>query len=503
MKKYRKNVLLIGITFCTTLIFIVLFNIMVDPYDIFRGVIKKRPDDLKNISYLTKAVKIIQKKPDTLLLGTSTVDCGYAMRDSLSSFTNDQYTNYNPRLDKLVPSYLQPLNAGVNGGSLFEIYALLQHAYKNNPKLKHVIIGLEWHLFTNEVPPQPTTPDIDVFNKTYVPLKLYLKTTMTLQSTKDSVRVLFVNHKILKNIRNIFLKVPAGIDNLDTKIGALVAKAPATNELLPESVNLKIPNKLILGQSEVETYALAFSIHYISSLYSGFQKEGDAALLHPDAFDYLQRIVQFAKDKNIKLDIYISPQHATHWVTAEKFGLGSYVDRWLRGVAKITAYWDFSTALDFSEDIDNYFGGDDRHFNYAAGEIILSTIINGKADPKSGIVYVTNKNIDQVLDNRHKAQKRWLSHNKYLAAIFAYPKFSQMKKLNGEVEKIFVHYQPAYHGYDIFGFMDEFIAVPVEYAPYDLRRLMLGKYPHLIAGKTLGSLQKKIGLGMAPPNLLS
>jgi len=251
-------------------------------------------------------------------------------------------------------------------------------------------------------------------------------------------------------------------------------------------------DQLVFGKDPIETRAFLTSLYYISNLYSDFKKHGDEILLNPEAFDYLQRIINFTKEKHLKIDVYITPQHGTHWATAERFGLGEYVDRWLTEVAKITPYWDFSGRVDFSRNVNKYFAGDDRHITYEAGEIVLISILKNKIEPENGIRYVTNQTVNQLIQYRHQAEAKWLQQNKYLANIFSNPKFKQLRNLHGDIQRSIVHYNPTYRQYKIFEFMGNYFAIPEKYANYDLGKFIFAEYPDTIQGDSLKSVLSQI-----------
>lgn len=492
----------LNIFFATCLLFmssIVLFNIVIDPYNIFTKEIKKRPTELKTKDYLTKTVKIIQTKPDQIILGTSIVDVGYALAGSLSVFDNVNFNQDKKQLEEELPINSRVFNGGIHGGTLYEMYQLLQHTYLNNKKLKHVIIGLDWHIFTNERPPTDHKQDIATLKKTHLLPLYYADAFMTWAGTRDAYLSFAEQHKIARNINKIFLKVPMFFDRLLSNIKHYASKENygSTNALEPDVIPdyFNPPQKqYVIGRLKQEMTALLLSIYYISSLYADFAKQGEKVVLNPEAFDYLQKIVNFAHQNNIKLDVYITPQQGTHWVTAEKFGLGSYVDQWLFRVAQITPYWDFSARIDFNDEVTDYFRGDDRHFNTDAGKIILTSIMRGQANPKIGINYVTKDTVQQSILRRHQAQADWLSHNKYLADIFSYPEFGQMRHCHGDIQKLLVHYNPCYHQYHIFQFMGKYVAIPAKYAPYDFRRFITQNYPQMMTGTTLNSVIEKIDM---------
>lgn len=498
-----------GIVF-TTLIFICIFNVMVDPYDIFGTSEKRRPQDLIDLSYLTKAVGIIHHKPDTILIGSSIVDAGFALPGSMTVFDDDKFDEKKRRLTFRIGQNIQIYNSGIRGAGLYDIYDFIQHAYANNPKLKRIILGLEWNLFTSARKADVKVPTTPALGKKSVPISLYVNNILSWHATCDSFRTLYVigknklhsvnigpNHTeidVVQELKNKF----DGLKNkyyvfLNQKFHRFSVKAIRFNDY---------EAKIIQGQDEHQAAAVLFSMWAISAQKASLEANNPVANFNPDAFECLKRIVAFAKEKNIELDVYVSPQHGAYWETIKRFGLSEYVDKWLKELAQITSYWDFSSKIDFSQTVDNYFNTDALHFNSNAGEIILPSILQKKECPD--IRFVNANNVDSSIRERHFALSSWVRNNGYLQDIFAHENFIKGEKFNGDLERVtFYQYRPGYQGYHIFKFMDKFIALPYSHSPYDFRKLFTEKYPGSITGNSIAEIVTVINQRKSNPILMA
>lgn len=475
------------LTFIAGVAGILLFNFILDPYDLYNRTPHMRPSYLVNMNYFTKSVKIIQQKPDILILGSSTVEAGFALPGWMNSYTDNEY-GYKMRHTQLaIAPYHSIFNAGINGGTLYEDYQLLKHAHANNPRLKHVMLGLEWHQFTNERPPSKHWPDLSFTGHSSLPLLFYIKNNLSIKTTKSSLDTLLNYRNLLTGVNTI----EGSLTNIQQTLSNIFKDhSKPTADNLPDYYNT---NSAIDYSALPESKILMTSVYLTTELYNDFKTHGEEAVLNPEAFTYLKRIIEYAKTNHIKLDVYISPQHGTHWLTAEKFGLGEYVTRWLSQIAEITPYWDFSGNIDFGDQVNDYFGGDDRHFSFYAGEIVLSSIIKNKPDAKHGIVYVTSNNFSQFIKYRAEREKQWLKKRKSLALITASPNFAKLKNASMiNPSRLLMHYTPAYHTYEIFEVMGTFIAIPTKYAPFHFSQVIRKSYPDMLEGSSLDDVLSKI-----------
>lgn len=485
MKSARICLTIIGMSTGILLTGILTFNIFINPYDVFGTSLKKRPLDLTSESYFTKAIGIIRNKPNTIIIGSSIVDAGFRLPGSTTLFHDDGFNEKLLRIQSLIEPYLPIYNAGVRGGGLYEILAYIKHAYKNNPHLKHIVLGIEWGIFTYARPPTPAVPQTPMLGKRYVPISIYLQKSLSWQSTYDSFRTLSENNREVKGYLKVVTELFNSFNNECIKI--LTATSLGKFVSVPSEFNTS--EQILKGRTFSETKIFFFSLQAISAQHALFNNNGQDALINPNAINYLQQIVSFAKEKNIKLDVYVSPHHALYWEFVKKFGLETYVDQWFREVANITPYWDFSDKIDFNQQVDQYFSTDSLHFNELGGEIILPTILATKLIP--GVIYVTNKNIESIIKKRHRALTNWIKRDRYLSDLFASTEFSDLQSVRDHNDFV-IQFNSNYKNFNIIQLKKRFVALPVNDAPYDLKRLMTSSYKNSVEAKSIKDLVTKI-----------
>jgi len=480
MKSVRTCLVIVTIINFIGLISVSVFNILMDPYLLFRLIDSEKPVHLASKAYLTKAVGIIHEKPNTILLGSSIVDNGFYLPGSGKIFYDTYFNEKKLPLQSIIKPYLPIYNAGISGGGIYEVFSYLQHAYNNNPNLKHVIIGLEWTMFTTINDHNPHVPQIPVLGKTYVPIPFYIEHFLSRTVTYDSYLTLAHNSVDVAQLEN----------TIKTKfIFLAAAQAEQMVKISPKAVT-QGQDHIVQARDFSETSILYFSLWFGAGLRERLKSNGPKSLVNPDALDILQKIINFSKEKNIKLDIYVSPQSGLFWRAAKRFGVYPYFEQWLRELVKITPYWDFSGSIDFSKNIEKFFDSDALHFNQSAGEVILPAILKGIQNPNRGITYVTVKNVESFINKRHKELENHINNDEYFQEIFSRLNPSDM---SGNLDTIFpIPYEPTYKNYRIFKFMKKFIALLANQAPYDFRRVLSGHYDNMLIGESLDEVMAKI-----------
>lgn len=498
-KHYLK---IMAVTFASLFATILALNILMDPYQIYGVPVKHRPLYLVDMSYLTKAVQLIRNKADTLLMGSSIVDAAFKLPGSETEIY--EYDYFHERMNKLkamLPSDVTIYNAGLRGGGINDVYNYLQHAYKNNPHIKHIILGVEWNFFTYARRAESTFPAVLPLNKTHVPFMFYVNNTLSWHVTSDSIFVLFYRIKkaihytytISDNISfdpiDVLKDVGVSVKNTYVDVLAKIFHKYSAQSIIYHDIE----KHLVHGQTQQELSSFLFSVWSVSGVKSTLDSVGPDSVLNPEAFATMRKIVEFAKSHHIKLDVYVSPQHAVYWEVANRYALQPYIDEWLKRLAMITPYWEFSDRIDFSSHIDNYFDTDALHFNPNAADIILPAIMRGNNKLSHGVTYVTTANVDSMIKQRHVLARQWLNQNHYLHDILMSKDFAKTREIKGDLDKVLtVEYKPQFKQYYMLKFMGKFVALPASEAPYDYRKLYLKQYGQVISGDSVAELMGKI-----------
>ena len=115
-----------------------------------------------------------------------------------------------------------------------------------------------------------------------------------------------------------------------------------------------------------------------------------------EAFDEIREIVDFCKENNIKLRIFTNPING---YTYQKDIANGYLV-FLRKLAEVTPYWNFSGFNSVTLDMTNYY--ETSHFSPKVSGMIIDTMYHDETDPQllsEGFgVYVTPDNVDDLMD---------------------------------------------------------------------------------------------------------
>lgn len=129
----------------------------------------------------------------------------------------------------------------------------------------------------------------------------------------------------------------------------------------------------------------------------------------------LKEIVELCKKNNIKLDIFISPIHATHNQVINGRNLWPIYEQWKREVVKITPVWDFSdfnsiTTETISEQMKFYV--DNSHYTPLVGDMIERRMSGRKGNiiPKNFGVLIDQDNVESHLKQIRLHRQNWIKN---------------------------------------------------------------------------------------------
>ncbi|WP_107667513.1 hypothetical protein [Cyanothece sp. BG0011] len=347
--------LLLGITGIS------LGNFLIDPYDIFRH---NNPVDLKlrkpekiEQDRLYKTIDVINIKPEIILIGSSRVKQGL-----------------NPNHPAL-PKEMNPYNLGIDGSNTYEILRYLEHTYVNQPNLKTVIMGLDHYMFND-----------------------YYK-------LQDS----FVEKRLSKT--HI---IPTDLINTLFSQDAIIASKNTITENLTETENQKA---LTYGDNGFFPYPYhdpndgnaPWRFRNTIQQYFGFHPQYKLSEARLNDF---KKIVEFCRQHNINLIVFISPAHATQWETLRVTDRWDTYEQWKRKMVEVTPVWDFSgynsiTTEPIQPVMSNYV--DNSHYTPKIGDFVLNRILSHEVDqvPQDFGVLMTPENIDKHLIKIRADREKW------------------------------------------------------------------------------------------------
>ncbi|HEY9651832.1 MAG TPA: hypothetical protein V6C95_14290 [Coleofasciculaceae cyanobacterium] len=362
--KYRNFNLSFLLAIFSPLFLAGLFNIIVDPYDVFDtpnflNVNSSKPHKDKN-DRLFKALDIIRIKPVTILLGSSRTKQGLdPNHPALVNNNNHQ------------PAY----NLGLNGLNLHEELRYLQHAIANQKKLTLVIIGIDFFSFNAYLKNQVSF-DERRLEKQYLTPKDFINVVFSLNALSASQETI---------IASIYDK------NKDSDYGE--------NGFMPYR-NIK--------KNEVDW-------RFKSGITDFFQNHAQYNLSKEHLEDF-KKIVSMCKQNNITLKVFISPSHATQWEAIRATGHWQTFEQWKRELVKITPVWDFSgynsvTTEPISYDMQDY--TDNSHYTPKIGNLVLNRLLSYQDEkvPNDFGILITSDNVESQLVKIRADREIWATKN--------------------------------------------------------------------------------------------
>lgn len=335
------------------------FNLLIDPYGVYneffilRQLNEYKPKKEDN-DRLYKAIDIIHLQPNTILLGSSRVKRGLDPN--------------HPALEAFPPVY----NLGLNGANIYEIRRYLEHTLANNPRLKRVILGLDFFTFDHHIKNQPGFAEYRL-EKKQVAWKDKINTTLSLDTLASSQETIQAN--------------------FDTP----------RSEQFSEHQGFLPYFKIHDGNTEIRfqgSTTLFFIEHNNYQLSAAYMQD-------------LKKIVQLCQQNEVELIPFISPAHGIRLQLIYASGKWPVFEEWKRQmVALMGSVWDFSnynsvTQERLSESMNYYV--DDSHYTKPIGDWILNRVLGYQEEevPPDFGVLLTHDNLDRVLENNRQDRDRW------------------------------------------------------------------------------------------------
>lgn len=344
------------------LISVGLFNIIIDPYDVFEtpnflNINSSKPHKDKN-DRLFKAIDIIRIKPVTILLGSSRTKQGL-----------------DPNHPALVNNHQPAYNLGLNGVNVHEELQYLQHAIANQRKLNLVIIGIDFFSFN-----------------------AYLKNQVSFDEGRLEKQYLTVQD---------FISVAFSLNALSASQETMLASIHDENRNSDYGENGFMPYRHI-KKNEVDW-------RFKSGIMDFFQNHAQYNL-SKDYLEDFKRIVAICQQNNITLKVFISPSHATQWEAIRTTGHWQTFEQWKREVVKITPVWDFSgynsiTTEPINYDLQNY--TDNSHYTPKIGHLVLNRLFSYEDEkvPQDFGVFITPDNVESHLAKIRNDREMWADKN--------------------------------------------------------------------------------------------
>ncbi|MFZ3591745.1 hypothetical protein ACOI1C_21640 [Bacillus sp. DJP31] len=369
MRQYKKWYLYLIICSLISIICIIIFCFMIDPYKIYNTPTIKHYN-LKKIEskeYLMKARQVATNKPEVIFLGSSRTRLG---------LDPDYYYQATGEI---------AYNIGLSGANIYEQMRYFDYALKSNPNLKRVIIGLDYEGFNTYR--NNTIAFVDSRLDTHLLIKEdLLSTLLSEQSLKDSIKVFIDNIKDeQKYTRSVFL--PNGSHNESEIVIRNEVLLKNGRNPFYEHLNEHLNNEEILKNYKLSDQKLQNFI----------------------------RLVNLCEVNNIKLDVFLPPVHAIQLEGIRKAGLWNDFERWKKEIVAITPVWDFFgyNSITTKPPINFEFYTDQSHYRKNVGNLIFNSILDIHLDAVPGDfgIILTKENIDLHLKAIREDRRDWAESN--------------------------------------------------------------------------------------------
>ncbi len=325
---------------------------IIDPYRIFltpeiSGLNEKKSRAQGEI-FFNRMVGIKTVQPTTILLGNSRVQWGMSARS------------------QLWPQALRPVyNAAIPGSNNQTAFAYLQYAIRTG-NIKVAVLGLDYLSSLIKI---NAAADKPVILGNYGPLL----------STENSMA---------QTVKNYFLRI-ASIDGLiDSFLTIFEQKNPYAPDILPNGDN---PLNEYKGYATEKGYHRLFK-NYLSGIKKRLGRKDRIFIQETDSspeFEALKRLIDLAKNNNVKLYMFFHPYHSTLQDLITSVGRREEFDNWKRRILHIVQkrdnveLWDFSTRSELTSEAVPEAGDmttrmnwywEPGHYKNGLGEKIISNV---------------------------------------------------------------------------------------------------------------------------------
>jgi len=376
-----------------TLLLIIGFNRLIDPYALYggptiEGINANKPAFSSHLR-LSKAAAIRQQKPHAIVLGTSRGEYGI----------DPEHPGW-----KESPVY----NLSLSSANLYEAFRYLQHAQAIQP-LQQVVLMLDFFMF-NPVK-NPNEADF----------------------TEELLATSFEG-KPQKNDLTDQLATLASLDAITASIETVIRQHKMDGSLyLANGMQEPTLNALNISKSGGHHKAfLSNEKGYFNSHYDQFSFKTKQR----DSWRIYRKLLLLAQQQGIDLTIVISPSHARQFETIAAKGIWETFEQWKRQLVVLNesvaaeqgkrpfALWDFSGYNHYTTEAVPPLGDtkaqmqwywESSHYKKELGDLVLDRMFNYKhpdriIDKDFG-VQLTSKNIETHLQKIRNDRQRWRASN--------------------------------------------------------------------------------------------
>ncbi len=401
ISSYRYCLLTLA-AFIALLGFIACFNAIIDPFNMYgkvkiEGININKPTVYSRMR-LYKAFEVERVQPQTIILGSSRTHLGISCSHEALA-----------RLE--APCY----NLAFDGATAKEMYYYLHHADAVRP-LKHVVLGLDLYHASNS--PAIIRPDFDEFLLYSDNLPHWLRfitADLRLLTSFDMLRASIQTLRSQSKIESSWFS-PDG-----QRLGEVFFRQVQPT-FVKEGARTYFDE---IDQQEIRDQIVP----------AATKKNVETPVnSEENSISYVRRIIEFCRNRNIDLRIFITPSHAHQSETSAALWGEDSLTSGKRELVKLlandaAAYHDKAAIplFDFSgyseitteplppvgsrEEMRYYW--DSSHFKQVVGDYVLNRLFNisDKKMPTDFGVELTAKNIDSVLDKQKQSRAEYRKDN--------------------------------------------------------------------------------------------
>ncbi|WP_152571575.1 hypothetical protein [Legionella norrlandica] len=335
---------------------------------------------------LTKAIAVEWKKPEYLIMGSSTAETG--LNPDFPAWNNSQ-----------------TYNLGLSGANIYEVMRYLQHAEAIKP-IKKVVLVVNFFMFNAYINNRDDFDEsllrVDANgNKNPFAANTLFSTLLSFDALKASLETIKNQNK-----RNAFLSNgQLAHDYREEQIDQI--KGYKNNFLYTEGYN-----KLSLLPSPQNQFSF-------TNLEKGI-----------NTIDYLQKIITICENNNTELILILAPEHVRLLETYKLLDLWDIYEQWQEELTRIIvahnqkypdskfALWGFNNINSITtEELPNkedattkmHWFWDPQHFKNELGNLILSTVLMLKNESRISnfSTLLTKANMQEKLERDRVALGEW------------------------------------------------------------------------------------------------
>lgn len=356
------------------------FNILIDPYNIFKTPIIKGINNIKNErAHITEPYRMISRSYDTLVVGSSRVQAIFC----------EDITAIAPELNT------DCINVSTPHAYFPWLVNLVRHANRIRP-VKRIIFGLDFFGFNmtgNVFKPADEERLLNVPGKSDLTL------------INDALRQLFASGTTDLSIKSLISSYQSA------SIKQSTSTATTSSYESPENIFISFyPG--VLG-------------YYNNYSFSGPKGK-------PSSLQYFQDFLDFCIQENIQVYFFISPVHSIMLDIFQKHDLWTKYTQWEKALTAMVAnanaslpsplfvLWDFSgynsitTTQIYNDDniyTPNEYYADPFHYKRIVGRVMLESAITGTCPVQDFGALLTPENIDNHLSDLHRERELHSSKN--------------------------------------------------------------------------------------------